>query len=304
MSGRTINDEKADLLKYDLQSSFDPAYESAKAKSHYEILTMVDESEKPIVQHDWMLGAPALKKVLDEREIVKLSREKFLVSVDQYAIGIEALQSDIEDDNTGKYMRQVAAMGDRAGLAYDSLAFQYLAAGFGTTLGTCFDGKALFSTTHALGGQTISNKGTKTLDDSGALDEGIQAFNEMVDVHGDPMEEAFPTHLIVGPKRWKQAKILVEQLFGASGESNVNAGLLKVVLNKRFVGAAAEYWCIADLSHPTKPLGMQIRKRPVFDSVLSGKDRFERFVYYYGTEARHAAFYGYYPYIWGSDGTA
>lgn len=137
---------------------------------------------------------------------------------------------------------------------------------------TCIDGVALLSTTHPHGadGGTWSNKTTSTLSQS-TLKDGWVAMTGLRNERGAPMGIQ-PTHLMVGPKFYREALDLtgaarpvpVSSAGAADASANVVAavmqenwlrGQLQVVLNPRMVGSDYEDdWYLMDLSKSVRPI--------------------------------------------------
>jgi phage major head subunit gpT-like protein len=293
--------EKVAAAQIGFQTRFGVAFD--KAPKTYERLATEVPSANAVEQHNWLADVPLMKEWIGERQLAKLRAEGFQVVNKNFASGLEVDQNDLEDDKLGQYNPKIDMLASQAMWSYELLLHDLLIAGFGTTKGTAFDGLSFFNTAHVLGdGSAQSNKATGTLDDTGVLDAGIAAFLSLKDYEGDPLN-ATPTHLMVGPSNRAKANELVKAQFLASGASNTNFNVVDLIISPRLVGADAGKWFLLDLSKPIKPLGLQMRKRPVFDSVTSGIDRFMKRKHYFGIEGRHAAFFGPWFFAYGSDGS-
>jgi len=293
--------DKVAAAQIGFQTRFDETF--AKAPKTYERIATEIESTSAVEQHNWLADVPLMKEWVGERAIAKLRAEAFQVANKNFASGLEVDQNDIEDDKQLLYNKKIDGLAEQAMFSYEDLLHQQLVNGFNTTKGTAFDGLSYFNTAHALGdGSAQSNKGTAALSTTGILDTAIAAMLSFKDYEGDPMNVQ-ATHLVVGPGNRAQANLLIKAMQLANGATNTNFGVVDLIISQRLTGADAAKWFLLDLSKSIKPLCLQIKKRPVFDSVTSGIDRFMRRKHYFGMEGRHAPFFGPWFFAWGSDGT-
>ena len=107
------------------------------------------------------------------------------------------------------------------------------------------------------------------------------------------------THLIVGKKleatalRLTQAGMLINPGGTAAG-SNIYQGRYTVVISPRLRGTYDDYWFLADLSKPVKPLIFQMREEITTAAQVdwNTEDMFKRGQMNFGAQARYN--YGYY----------
>jgi phage major head subunit gpT-like protein len=250
----------------------------------------------------WIGEAPEMREWLSERSIARLRSAAFTIENQDWAIGIEIAQNDLDDDQLGQTKLRLQAMALRGAGQALKLAIGKLASGF---VDLCYDGLPMFSASHKEGeSATQSNMLTSSLDDTGAYDTAIQRMMEFKTEQGEPFGSV-PTHLIVGPSLRRTAMDIIGATALANGASNVNVGSTKLIVSPRLVGADAAKWFLLDASKPVRALILQRRKPITFTSSAAPGD-YHRFLtgnLLYGIEARHAVGYGLWQAAVGSNGT-
>ena len=121
------------------------------------------------------------------------------------------------------------------------------------------------------------------------------------DDSGEPIA-AQPSHLVVGPALRATARGLIEAESLASGASNVNHGVVKLIVSPFITSATA--WCLLAADGPLKPLILQ-QRRPVSLTEQDGLDSegvFNRRQLRIGCDWRGAALHGLWYLIFGSVG--
>ncbi len=223
----------------------------------------------------------------------------------------------VDYDTTGAVAKSLASKFREAlSNGDDKILFDTLisASGAGPT---AFDGIALISASHSLGGVTYSNTTTSAMSFA-TLDGGIQAMQGFKTAAGEPLN-IFPTHLVCGPKLRKLALDFAANArrvkgIKASGEegttSNVAAAAIEnvfagdninVIISNRFTGTYDDYWYLADLSKPSKPLMLKNERQWEMHAKTSMTDekRFNQDRYEWGIECDKKVAAGAWPCIYG-----
>jgi phage major head subunit gpT-like protein len=269
-------------------------------------LAMEVQSSSAIESYNWLGSVPGLKEWLDDRKLSKLRAEGFYVANKDWSNGLRVDKNDINDDKLNLVLPRIQMLAQKAGLHYGQLISQYLLAGFGTTLGPCYDGQALFSGAHQDDptGPIQSNVTADPLSVA-AYVAARAAMRQFMDDERDALG-IVPNWLIVGPTQEYLARQIVQAnlIIDPVSQSNVYAGTAQVLVTNAFSGAYANYWCLADLSTPFRPFLLQIREPITFTSV-DQPEALHMFMHrqaLYGAQGRHAAGYGLWQFIYGSTG--
>lgn len=258
---------------------------------------------------DWMGDVPAFSEWVGERKIGKVRAENFRITAKKWANGLEVDEDDLEDDNLGIYAPKVQRLAGKAAIHKRNLIVDFLTNGFATTkYGAGYDGVALFSAAHKIGGPgspeaAQSNLLTATLDDTGALDSAFEKLAKLKDEQGEPLG-LMGTHLIVGPALMAEARkqLLAQQR--ANGETNTNYQRCELVVSAKITDSK---WFLADLTLPMGPMLFGTRRAPRFRTVgpsNGGQESMESFKsgkLYFGVDARYNAAYGLWFTVIGSD---
>ncbi len=160
--------------------------------------------------------------------------------------------------------------------------------------GLAYDDAFFFSDSHASG----DNKMTSALSAS-ALEAAELLLGSMTTMDGaDPLDMT-GTHLIVGPKNRAEAQRLTKSAIvaasgGTASESNLHQGQYEVLVSRRLRGAYDDYWFLADLSSPIKPMLFQLREEITTSAIIGGQGtnqdsipRYKAGELWFGAEARY-----------------
>ncbi len=275
----------------------------------YRQIASVFPSNAQIETYNWLGLVPNMKRWIGEREIHKLTAEKYVIENFDYANGIEVTRDDLADDKLGLLGNRIADLARKGEDAIDAAVSAVFNNAFTATGGLTYDGQYLVDTDHTAagaGGTSQSNKGTAALA-SPSLETAYAAMMTLADANGEPMMLR-PTHLMVGPALWATARNLVELDTLAAGGANINAGLVKLIVNPRITG---NKWFLLDMSQGVAPVIVQIRRPPTFrdpnlGATANGGGSMEFFFrkdFYYGADMTFGVGPGLWQAVWGSDGT-
>lgn len=264
---------------------------------------------------------PALRPWTGDRPMGGLQAHKIFVSNRPFATGIRISREQVEDDQLGLILPNVAALPQKAERHWGQFITESLIAGFSGAAnfgkftdpagwygdGTCYDGGLFFSTTHTLeGGPNQSNLITDTLSDTG-LENAFITMRKLKSFDGRDPLEITPTTIVCGPKNEPMAKRLCEQelrvrvpgdasaSFQTGAESNIWKGRFNYVVSGRIddwtsAGGAdySNYWFLYAANEPAKPAIAQEREplSMVAQTSWESDSMFERGEQRYGVQAR------------------
>jgi phage major head subunit gpT-like protein len=248
-------------------------------------------------------GFPQMREWLGPRVIKSLAAHPFTIRNKRWEATVEVSRDDIEDDKLGLIRPKIAGMAVvRTHLA--QLLTTVLEAGF-TSL--CYDGQLFFDSDHPVAGSTKSNVASAALDTT-SFWVGRVAMGGLTDDEGRPLG-IIPDICMVGPAKEKAARSLFEADVLASGATNVDKGLCKVVLNPWISGY---HWFLFDSKKAMQALVAQIRKDPIFQMVLGSMETdiadlealdyqvFMQNMFYFGATGRYNVGYGLWQLAYGS----
>lgn len=167
--------------------------------------SLPEGSKQPL---DFLGALPAMRKWVGTRQAKQVMQNLHTAALEKYELAIDVPGKWIRNDKSD----QVKEIAGGLPVSYrrwkSRLLFALLSDGANTTLGACFDTKALFDDAHTWGAQTIDNKLTHaaatgtapTADEAAdAICEAIQALFGFVDDQGEPVNEDITSiTLIVG----------------------------------------------------------------------------------------------------------
>lgn len=265
------------------------------------------ETESSGASKDYMFigDLPEFEQWKDDRRMAELSAHKITIANDNFSSGVTIHRNEIMDDQLDVVNRRIEGLAMKARRHRAKLLHQLLINGFSGTAypevgdGTCYTGSLFFANAHQLdgGSQTIDNLSTLAFTEANyeALCIQMCGFTNWTD--DNPLELS-PTHLIVGPANEFKAKRLVGQITtvrtaGDGGETNIHYGTRRVIVNKRLVGAYANYWFLGAFNEAYKPFIFQKREPITLASQLdwSSPDAFKKGKLNVGAQARYGVGY-------------
>lgn len=266
-----------------------------KTNDEFERFYFETRSKAKIDEFNWWGDLPDLEEWKGDRFLAGIEAFKLQVSTKRWASGLRLFQDDIDDDNIGLTPAAIAELARKAKTHRFRHMMRGIINGFDGTAfpetgnGLAYDGAFFFSTTHATGSNKLTTAlSTAALESAELLLESQTSFDlsEPLDIMG--------THLIVGPKLASTATKLMTQEYLTGGESNYLKGRYTVVVSPLLRGTYDDYWFLADLSKPIKPMLFKLVDDISTSAVLGDKGgnndsvpRFQRGEVWFGAEARY-----------------
>lgn len=269
--------------------------------SQLEILFNEIPSTAGLEEWDWLGDLPDFEEWKGDRFLAELEAFKLRVVNKDWASGIRVHQNTIKDDKLGLIRPKIEQLAQKARTHRYRLGLKLLVNGFDGVQypdvgnGLAYDGRFFFSATRPTG----SNKLTSALS-LAALEAAEQLLQGQTTYDGSEPLDFVGTHLIVGPKLAPLANKLMGQDIvigaGPASESNYMKGRYTVITSPLIRGTHDDYWFLADLSQPVKPLLFQLREEISTSAVAGGatrgnqndaNPRFQRGELWFGAEARY-----------------
>ncbi len=287
-----------DLLLPGLRAEFAQAYRSELDTSVAERLATVISTTMPVQKYAWLGAVPPMREFLDERRPSGLSSSTVSIEDKTFESTIAVERKAVEDDQLELIRLRVRDLAFRVAAHRQQIVVQALSDGF-NSLG--YDGAALFSAAHPVGGGTFSNRTTSALS-ANALASAINAMMTVPDDAGVPMG-IVPDTLVVGPQQqWNALELVDSPVVVYKGNATDNApstpyrnalnGRVNVVVSPFLQGASANYWFLLDTKRPIRAVILQQRSDvPVeftaLDNGSASEAAFMRDRFYYGVRGRY-----------------
>jgi len=302
------------LLTAGMKTEFMGAF--GKATADYTAIASTIKSGKNQETYPWLGTTPKMREWKDERMPKGLSEYNFSIINYDWEASIAVDRNSVEDEQYGQIMIRVRELAVEAKRFYDELAFGLIAQGNSTT-GTgyfagksisCYDGAEFFKTDHSEGSSgSQSNYGTTALGVS-SLQTAITAMRKFKDDQGKPCHIS-PNLLVIPPDLEFTARELLnstyypetttvrneadsENVGGATKlATNVLRGIVNLLVSPYLTDT--NNWFLVDTSRTVKPIILQMRKTPIFSSLIKGTESsFMRKQLYYGVDWRGFAAFG------------
>lgn len=257
-------------------------------------------SSTALAEHHWIGDIPGFEEWIQDRSMGGFERKTISIKNKDWSSGVRVHRNEIMDDQLGLAMDRVRGLAEKAARHKADTLVKFLINGVDGTAypklgdGLAYDGKFFIADNHDFG----DNKMTTALSEA-ALDTAEQQLGDFTtDDKVDPLEMNGTT-LIVGKKneatalRLTKAELLINAAGNAAG-TNIYKGRYTVIVTPRLRGAYDDYWFLADLSKPVKPLIFQNRE-PITTAAQvdwSNEDMFKRGIMNFGAQARYN--FGYY----------
>lgn len=107
--------------------------------------------------YGWLGQFPQLREWVGDRQVKNMAQHSYSITNKSYEGTVGVPRDDITDDQFGVYSPLFQEMGHAAATHPDSLVFALLAAGFGSSMGLCYDGQYFFDSDHPVAGASVSN---------------------------------------------------------------------------------------------------------------------------------------------------
>lgn len=219
---------------------------------------------------DVLEAMPVVRKWVGAKVFQSILASKLSVSVETYEKSFAISRLDLMADKMGMVTKRLGDFlrGDGSG-EIDKICSDALISNSGNGP-TCYDGQALFSTTHPRSnGTTWSNKTTSALSFA-QFDAIMVAGMSLRDDNGEPMRISYDT-LVVGPKNQKIAMEITQSTERVIGVDNAGietgtriaatsipnvygGGQTTLIVDPRLVGTADDYYYLLDTTRGAKPI--------------------------------------------------
>lgn len=265
-----------------------------------EQLFMQVPSTTILEEWEWLSDVPGFEEWTGDRILEVFKAFKLQVRNKDWSSGLKIHQNQLKDDKLGLFPQQIAALAQMARMHRPEYGAKLLINGVAgnvfpeTGNGLAYDGKFFFDTTHATG----SNKGAAALSAAG-IDATELLLNSQTSYDGKRKLRIRGTHIICGPKLEPVARKLVGADFlanaaGTAADSNIYKGRYQIIVEPWLTGTWDDWWFLADLSKPAKPVLFQMREE-ISTSMIIGNQggagdsipRFQRGELWFGAEARY-----------------
>lgn len=243
-----------------------------------EIATVIPDAG-PINQFKWLGDVPVMQEWVGDRVINRLRAETHELRTKWFSNGIELDYDDVGEDRLGivsPRIRQLARMGPKK---IDAVVVDMYNNGFAGTLGLTYDGQFLWDSDHTADGAGVGASQTNL--QTGALsdvtyNQAIQKMMEFKGTNGEPLEIK-PDTLLVGTSNQLVARKLLQQAFKSTGESNIDQGTSRLIINARIVGAHAAKWYLLATQEDIRPVLVGVEVPPAFAEIM-GWDQYQQFM--------------------------
>lgn len=218
---------------------------------------------------------PQLREWIGGKQLKSFKEQSIRISNKDWESTIRVKNKDRRRDKTGILQAQMGAQAERA-LTHDmELLSALINVGDGTTLATCYDGKALFADDHSVG-------------DSGTIDNNVS-----VDISTLPTGDVTGSHgLTTAPSVGEMALSIaagIKAIFGFKDDqgkpSNVFAKefdiMVPIGLSDVAQAAISSVYLAQGMSNPTlvqgNPAGSVVQKNIIVNPYLTWTDKFAIF---------------------------
>jgi len=183
--------------------------------------------------------SPAMREWLGGKKAKSFREQSVTITNRDFEATLGIKTKDLRRDKTDFLQMRIAQLAERAQAHDAKLLSDLIENGDGTTLASCYDGKALFADNHSVGDSgTVDNKidsdisaaptanhGTVTNPSVGefahAVLDGVTALTSFKDDQGEPINENARSFLVMVPNALsKIARLSMSQAVVERGESN------------------------------------------------------------------------------------
>lgn len=248
---------------------------------------------------------PQMREWIGGKQAKSFTEQSLRLTNKDYESTIEINVKDLQRDKTDFLRAKIGELTRRAVTHTGKLLSNVIENGTGTTVASCYDGLALFSSTHAVGSSgTIDNTidvdisavptgqhGSTTAPSVGemayAILAAVKQLKSFKDDQGEPINEGANSFVVMVPTGlWDRAMLSVAVQFLAEGEANVlkTPGLtIDVQENARLTWT--DKFAVFRVDAPIKSLIVQIEEDNVFKAKAEGSDfEFDNKAHQYSVE--------------------
>jgi phage major head subunit gpT-like protein len=257
---------------------FDMALQNTPA-IYPEIATVIPDAG-PVNQFNWLGDLPVMQAWIGPRVINRLRAEKHTLTTGWYANGLELDYDDIGEDKLGLVRPRIEMLAEMGPKKIDAVTVDFLVNGFAGTLGLTYDGQFLFDTDHTADGAGVGaaqNNLVTGVFSATTYNSAIQKMMQFVGTNGEPLE-IVPDTLLCGPAQQLTLRTLLQQQYKATGESNVDAGTARGIINARIVGAHSTKWFLLALKYRIRSVLVGVEVPPMFAEMMAW-DNFHMFMH-------------------------
>lgn len=263
----------------------------------YPELSLVIPGVSERLEFKWLGSIPVMKRWIGERTMQKLRAESQALETDWWANGIEIDTDDfIVEAKLGMLAARVRSLATAAYRRMDDQVTQYYLSGFGTTLGTTYDGAALFSNSHTAGtgagvrpGEAQSNLVVGGLT-SQTFNAALQKSMVWLDDEGEPVAQPMKTVLCGAVNQ-----LTVRQVFKAerntAGATNIDFGMAEPIIAPRF-GLNTAWMLLSPEEIKSVICGVQFDPQFAAADDPSSPEMFKRRTAMYGAHVKFGLCYG------------
>lgn len=240
-------------------------------------------------------GVPTPTK--NPRDVDTLIEKFASVEPEDYTVTLHISQNAIDDDQTGGLLANFKDVLPAFRRHMNTLAFQWLNAGDGTTYGTSVDALSLFNNSHVWKGA----KYTTTQDNLNASTLSLDNFHtvwaaakQFVDDQGNYLNYDYnllvchPTNNVIAANITGN----VQAMDTGNREMNPYAGKVSYITSPLMDSTA---WVLVASSLPQKPIIVGIRKPPALQAVWFDSQQEDGGMWYFQYHGRYNLAYGDWP---------
>lgn len=249
------------------------------------------------IDHRGMGRPPSIEEWVDEKQLEGLIGASYLLSMKEWASGIEVYRPHIETDQLGLYNASIKDLGMRAKQHPDKLVSLVRVAG---AVGKGYDGFAFYAANHVFGKSGVfSNKlagsGTTLAQVTTDFNAARAAMRKFLDDKGEPMNDDEPKLAVdCSPDLEAVFKILLnaQMIPSATGPlSNTLLGAAQLHVNNRLTGNS---WYLDEIGSARKPFIYQVRKQAQFVDLIAPTSEavFSKQKFAFSMEASYNVGYG------------
>lgn len=247
-------------LRNEIHREFRGAFETTPV--FYPQITTTVPSTSAKNDYTWMTSLPVMREWIGSRVVQNISQHAYSIENKLWEMTIGVKRDDIEDDNLGQYDTIAQSFGESARVHPDQLIQNLLENG--ETL-RCFDGQYFFDTDHPL--SSVGNQSgtySNLFDNTPLTAENYEIVRSaMISIRGENGRSlgVRPNLLVVGPRNYVKARILVEIPTLANGAGNPYFGTARVLEIPEIEG---EDWWLLATGRAIRPFILQTRRPLTF----------------------------------------